>query len=232
MRQTSLPKDLFVPAGPLFYPCCGDDTLHPLSLLLDRISEFHFADVAGVHLPNSNPLAKGYFVSSQQKIDQEYVSVHCPLGDIGYIAVPVNKIIQTWTVQASKQQDVKVVYHQLDGMLALLQLPEIAVFYYRGDSRDQGGSGQSWLGEVLFSLVLEKLLDRGLLITDGSNFCTDSANVPWKNLWTHADCRLTDDLAMPDDFTCLNRYFSCVSRVGNYYGPVYVWQVTQIEELD
>ena len=36
---------------------------------------------------------------------------------------------------------------------------DLAVFYYRGDSMGEGGSGQWWLGHELFNEVLSHLVD-------------------------------------------------------------------------
>ncbi|MDR2714548.1 MAG: hypothetical protein LBB42_03340 [Coriobacteriales bacterium] len=39
-----------VPDAPLFYPCCGNDTLLPLSLFMNDVSDYYFVDIA--RLPN------------------------------------------------------------------------------------------------------------------------------------------------------------------------------------
>ena len=47
---------------------------------------------------------------------------------------------------------------------------KFAVFFYRGDSQGEGGSGFYWLSNKYLSEVLQSIEDGGFLVTDGSNF--------------------------------------------------------------
>ncbi len=46
---------------------------------------------------------------------------------------------------------------------------KFAVFFYRGDSQGEGGSGFYWLSNRYLSEVLQSIEDGGFLVTDGSN---------------------------------------------------------------
>jgi hypothetical protein len=49
------------------------------------------------------------------------------------------------------------------------RMSDIAVFFYRGDSRGEGGSGVYVLGKKFFGRLAERLMDGALIITDGHN---------------------------------------------------------------
>lgn len=49
------------------------------------------------------------------------------------------------------------------------RMNNIAVFFYRGDSRGEGGSGVYVLGKSFFDSLAKHLVDGALIITDGSN---------------------------------------------------------------
>lgn len=49
------------------------------------------------------------------------------------------------------------------------RMNSIAVFFYRGDSRGEGGSGVYVLGKKFFDNLATRLIDGALIITDGHN---------------------------------------------------------------
>lgn len=49
------------------------------------------------------------------------------------------------------------------------RMNNITVFFYRGDSRGEGGSGVYVLGKKFFDSLAKHLVDGALIITDGSN---------------------------------------------------------------
>lgn len=88
----------------------------------------------------------------------------------------------------------------------------------RGDSIGEGGSGQWWLGPKLFNFVLEKLLDGGLIITDGSNPDPKFRRVEWYSLWDEKN-----------DFVYRDRNFKCLGQIAPIRGrATYVWQVKHL----
>ncbi|WP_005031502.1 hypothetical protein [Holophaga foetida] len=138
-----------IPWGELFYPCCGDDIGHALQVFGPYVSRCRFADVfkpAG-HRPKfrSHTSGKG-------------------LPHIGTVICGE---------EASKDLEgypLPVTSHRKDGLLTFLQdLGPLAVFYYRGDSAGEGGSDQRWLMPVLLDVILSRLLEGGLICTDGAN---------------------------------------------------------------
>lgn len=141
-----------IPIGCLFYPCAGDDLEFPINFFAGHVEEFHFADSFSRNygIPNA--------AKRQQLIDHE------PIPWIGRVIDRPGKLIR---------KDIngnRVVMHNKDGLLTFLEnLPTISVFFYRGDSCGEGGSGQLWQGPVLLDLVLSRVMEGGLVCTDESN---------------------------------------------------------------
>lgn len=116
--------------------------------------------------------------------------------------------------------------HSKVGLLTLVDdMRSLSIFYYRGDSGGEGGSGQRVLGPVGFHCVLARLLNGGLICTDGSNlgYC-DRENgkyAPWNALtgiWPFSPP------APGSSFEYFSRRFTCLT-VLEQARPVYVWQV-------
>lgn len=139
-----------IPEGPLFYPCCGSDIDDALHRFGPFVTACHFAD------PYHPPLVKRGI--------ENFRRIEVP--DIGNVLLGNGK---SWD-RSSDRHPCPVVVHQKDGLLTLLQdIKNLAVFYYRGDSSGEGGSDQRWLFPVLFEIVLTKLMEGGIVCTDGSN---------------------------------------------------------------
>ena len=94
-----------------------------------------------------------------------------------------------------------------------------------GDSGGEGGSGQRVLGPVGFHCVLARLLDGGLICTDGSNagYC-DRENgkyAPWNAL---TGIRPFSPPIKGSSFEYFSRRFTCLT-VLERARPVCIWQV-------
>lgn len=69
----------------------------------------------------------------------------------------------------------------------LMGLENISIFFYRRDSDGEGGSEQYWFSPTLFNLVLYKMIDGGLIVTDGSNMSPYPyrEDFPWSSFSYH-----------------------------------------------
>lgn len=148
-----------IPLGPLFYPCCGSDTADAGKLFSPYVSEFHFADP--FHPPMRASRAKAG--PPRQASPRRDLETH-QLPGIG------NVVLGPCGSARFELEGVAAYSHQKDGLLTLLEdLGPLAVFFYRGDSEGEGGSDQRWLMPVLFDVVLSRMMDGGVIYTDGSN---------------------------------------------------------------
>lgn len=244
-----------IPKGPLFYPCAGNDTYFPITLFLDSISEFHFVDIAYVpRLPRLECGVTGYNEEhtrtwlSNKIIPRDIVSEAVafePFDDeinhetiiklqrrginpIGHKGTAGKIYKQVWHL-ALDNRKVEIYRHLQDGLATFSMIDNIAVFFLRRDSEGEGGSGQRWFQKSIFEYILDKLLDNGLIVTDGSGLdylISDSAE--WRSLWANSNKTIRDTYKEPDDFVYNNRRFKCLGQCGFGYGPVYVWQVTKL----
>ncbi|MEI8363624.1 MAG: hypothetical protein WCG35_10460 [Betaproteobacteria bacterium] len=141
-----------IPKGSLFYPCSGRDVVDAIKFFGDRVNEYHFSDPF-------HPLFKTLNRDVAPKISDV---INLP--SIG------NIVLHEGGVTKKPAYGQPSVFHQKDGVFTLIDdITNMSVFYYRGDSQGEGGSGQNWLGPVLFDLVLSRLMNGGLICTDGAN---------------------------------------------------------------
>lgn len=226
------------PEGVLFYPCCGEDTSDPIRLFIDTVSEYHFVDIAMIppvrNLPSTgswNRPADARHGYGQQRGSQ-------PAGLLG-------RFITSWCVDESSdgvvhslnmlgetERHVAIHCHMADGEEVFSRLPSLSVFFYRGDSPGDGGSGVGWLGDRLVDQILDKLADGGLIVTDGSR-ASDLCHGIWP-IWSHSqrDYGLAHysraELRPPRiEFEYRGRVFKLIGDCGYRYGTVYAWQVVR-----
>jgi hypothetical protein len=124
-------------------------------------------------------------------------------------------------------RDIAANYWQARGEEVIEGLGTLGVFFYRGDTlgHGEGSSGVPWLGEELFAKVLDRLVDGGLVVTDGSNW---SADGPRPLATFYEKLGIGDEaVARSEPFAWGGRRFCCVAYVGERYGPTLVWQVTR-----
>lgn len=175
-RHTQLPTFGSPPDGTcLFYPASGDDIVEPVLLFAPSIRRFVFADTgylqeAGhLRVPALSQAPQFEFLreetsrdvlpESEWKADSKYHGV-APFVRAEYYRHLVSGM------------EVVVERHRRRGPSALRDLPRLSVFFYRGDSQE--GSRTLWLtvarrGANVLLDVLERLVDGGLIATDGSN---------------------------------------------------------------
>ncbi|HPZ44293.1 MAG TPA: hypothetical protein PL078_09865, partial [Bacillota bacterium] len=236
-----------IPKGILYYPCCWDDTIVPIRIFLNKVNQFHFADIHRIGLPalgeghergrrptttvfkdgefckgrRGNLIIRPWSVSKSKvcnlNINQETISFARTLSENVILIKNPGIYKEIWT-NLRDGSKAEVFCHYNDGILTLSSLEKLSIFFYRGDSIGEGGSGQWWLGPKLFNYLLDKLLDGGLIITDGSNPDPMYKTVAWSPLWEYGN-----------DFTYRNRHFKCLGKLdSSFRSSTYVWQVKMI----
>ena len=221
MPQYSLPDEVLehLRTGNLFYPSAGDDILTPIEVFSSRLSNFWFVDIeySGQPLLENNP---DYQLVSNQKriVSGETLVKHKPFE------------IEVYQETYERRQDQRriTVYqckgYGYDAFRTLLksQQTQLSVFFYRGDSPGESGSGFYWLKKARLKNILEVLEDYGLIISDGSNAIREISTFHrCSGLGSEAQERV-------QPFTFAKRRFECVGYLGEKYGPTLVWQVRRI----
>ena len=184
-------------AATLFYPCADQDIIAPVKLFAPYIRTFWFVDTGYFfdHDPNTTPPifrnhpdfelieASVYTADLSQ---EEWIQDKKYRGQPPYILAEKYQHLPSQTI-------VTINRHQRRGPSALRkEIDKLAIFFYRSDS-DEGGSATYWLtaypkmiqkGTALPLLIVDKLVDGGLIITDGS-MCKISGN-PYNFFLTRA----------------------------------------------
>jgi hypothetical protein len=182
----------------LFYPCSGQDLDLPVRLFASAVSDFYFVDIRQPRRPRIDDVAT---LASGRHVSGTDTFVHRVSGR--------SFRLHRWERRAED---------------ALSELPRLGVFFFRGDNPvdGEGSSGVLWLGEQLFSRILDLLIPGGLVVTDGSNLGPGGP----KPLSKFYDDRQIRDIALSKatPFEYQGRQFQCVAYVGEKYGPTLVWR--------
>jgi hypothetical protein len=103
-----------------------------------------------------------------------------------------------------------------------------------GDSCGEGGSGSLWLKRQNIHGVCDKLINKGLFVSDGSDGAqfTRKGGV-YGQIYDHRKSKIKDPEELirtikpfVDD---RGHHFRCVGYAGVRYGPTMIWQVTKPE---
>jgi hypothetical protein len=221
---------------------------------MDEITEFHFVDnmflpklpnlecrIEGVKDPVRNErsnrdsrllskviIGNAKAIMTENNISDEIIKqLHeHRLKPTGFRNKNTQTYMQEWLYMPKGNKKIEVYRHVQDGLVTFMTLDKISVFFLRGDSEGEGGSGQRWFQERIFNLILDKLVDGGLIVTDGSSWNPEEyETAQWKSLWKNRYNSKRDNLQKPDDFLYSGRKFICIGECGHRYGPVYVWKV-------
>ena len=152
--------------GTLFYPCAALDINLVAEVFSDLVESIYLCDVR-------RPQGLGFMRSAASKTaipnhfeDSFWVS------HVGRVFQETRSEILT-RPRAFGDAQAPVNYCVGDAVHFFLQsMGSISVFFYRSDSSipdGEGGSGVLWFGPVLLDLVLQRVVNGGILCTDFSN---------------------------------------------------------------
>jgi hypothetical protein len=149
--------------------------------------------------------------------------------DSKYQGVPSCIRTESYLHRESNHQ-IRIHRHRRRGPTAMREIGRLGVFFYRGCSTE--GSSTFWLtskkygGIGQIDEVLDRLIDGGLVVTDGS-MCEGTGN-PYRELCRFFGNREPGFNAVEQAETFQDdedRTFRCVGYAGEKYGPTLVWQV-------
>ena len=220
----------------LFYPCSGNDWQVPIKLFSPSLTVFWFVDKAyfrkgsaltreyGFDAPadEQKPILEGnpdYRLAGKPTV---VGPPNWPLRDSGMRPCVLTERYE----HIPSGRTIKVHRRRGCGFPSFnKKIISLGVFFYRGDSQGEGGSGNLWLASGHLDGVCEKLVDGGLVVTDGSQH-----DYWYEELWKYhtGDCPSDAEeiVATAKPFTDRKgRLFTCIGYAGHKYGPTLVWQV-------
>ena len=232
----------------LFYPCSGNDLATPIRLFSPFVTDFWFVDKAYFTPGHQNTRCYGFDAPANRVAPVLDGNVHYVLLDRSIRGIPmwptsaadVDPCVLTETYRHLPSGiTIRVRRRRGYGFSAFNQeVDQIGVFFYRGDSLGEGGSGNLWLAPRRVNEICAKLPDGGLIATDGSqrkrlrNRTSSGAYHQFSN----AGC--VDGFLSAKDWVATikpfvdpwGRWFRCVGFAGHRYGPTLVWQVDKSRE--
>lgn len=254
--SSNLNKPLFDPSileslacRKLFYPCSGSDWIHPILLFAPQIRDFWFVDVN--YFSRCSPEQTPPLLCESpayQHLDSIVTMPDLPpedwQQDNKYRGMPPYILTETYLHRRSGEI-ITIHRHRRRGPSALRkEIDRLGIFFYRGDSNDGGGSGTVWLSaarrwtkpsrgrKALIHEVLDKLVNGGLIVTDGSIGDNHQSN-PYRHFYKYHGNRsvgreVVQEVQPFEDL--LGNKFECVGYAGQRYGPTLVWRVTKPEK--
>ncbi len=228
----------------LFYPSSGRDWAAPVGLFLPYVSSFWFVDIGyreDVGAPLIRALSRRHDLKGDPQVDAiegtaPYVGTNARYG-------PEQPFVKTaGFARRDSGTGFEIHWCGHDGPDTLQRLPEpLGIFFYRGDGDGEGGSSIPWLSESPGGLkghpgeileVLDRLIDGGLLVTDGGNTFDERGPGSYEELGRfflerEQDPAVAHREVRPFSDGCA-RSFRCIGYLesdGFGKGPTLVWQV-------
>lgn len=225
----------------LYYPCSGRDWADPLRLFGPWVRHLRFVD------PNVSlrPASKmGHLPPEDfpewQFLYREVAGDATPQACLGagpnvearwpgFTPLTVSEVYR----HRPTGREVTLHWSRADGrsMLDRFQDP-LGVFFHRGDNGPsddpgEGASGSHWLSKAWLRPVLQRLVNRGFLVTDGS------CGKEYPELCRFHKNRTVDGaraVAESRAFVDEGCHCRCVGFAGPRYGPTLIWQITNGQE--
>ena len=173
----------FIKGKCFYYPSAGTDFYDAIYLFREFVSTFFFCDL---NYPRGlNPPAIGLNDTNAKIIHREKrgdvdATFELKRDDRGksYRSLEPSWLIETYVDRSGRE--IRIVRRRGYGQMGIddFQKGEIGVFMHRGDSSGEAGSGIKYLANRrqsyppcsnLFDQLAEKLSDRSIIISDGSN---------------------------------------------------------------
>jgi len=223
----------------LFYPCSGNDLLVPIEIFSPYVTDFWFIDRGYFSPGHQDTRFYGADVSADKQppvllSDNRYKFLNKviegpPSWDPYKMDIEPCVLCETY-LHIQTGREIRVHRRRGYGFSAIRNetaIGKLGVFFYRGDSQGDGGSGNLWLSKEHLNEVLERLVNGGLLALDGSDGSPwgrggEISKYAWKSPSQRPSELIKSMTAFQDN---KGRRFACVGYAGNRYGPTMIWQV-------
>lgn len=223
----------------LFYPCSGEDVDVPFDLFSPFVTDFWFVDRGYFSTGSHDTKHYGFDLPADKQApllwgNRNYRLIGKPvvtgLPDWDICNREIEPCVRTETYQhLASKREIRIHRCRRYGFSALRNgMTSIGVFFYRGDGYGgDGGSGNLWLAPEHINEVCDKLVDGGLIVTDGSQHGR-KRNSAYEGFWKYRSLSMTADELIKHAKTFTDnagRTFTCVGYAGKRYGHTLVWQV-------
>lgn len=216
----------------LFYPSCGNDMYDPIKLYIDFVTDFWFVDVS--ENCQSIPRQTSELLQTLGYERKKHIASKELHGTTIHSQEPYVITVKTFAyIKSDTGSEVNVHRCCGRGYNALRSIFDedsytLGVFYYRGDSPGESGSGFYWLGSKTFLHVLRRLSDGGHVVTDGSNVFGSSYLKRCLAKFHGQDIDPHEAMTQLAAFTYEHHQFTCIGHAGKKYGPTLVWKVNRL----
>ncbi|HBV20738.1 MAG TPA: hypothetical protein DEF07_03340 [Nitrosomonas sp.] len=229
----------------LFYPCSGNDLLIPIEFFSPYVTDFWFVDKGYFSPRNKDTRNYGLDAPADKqepllRMDQRYNllerKINGPVSCSSY-----DKDIDPCTLTEIYRHNptgriIKINRRNGYGFSAFRkEISTLGVFFYRGDSLGEGGSGNLWLLNEHINDVCLKLIDVGLIVSDGSNPGMRMRKKGiYREFWKYRETGAYSEENYDPEYLIKSmrsfndyggREFNCVGYAGHRYGPTMIWQV-------
>jgi hypothetical protein len=221
----------------LFYPCSGSDIAEPIAIFAPFMKDFWFADLdypAGLRMaPALRETGDLSCSLLDVEIEGEASAEMVWLGNCRFL--PPSRRIETY--RRRDGSTFRVIRRRGFGEIGLgteFADGSIGVFFYRGDSLGEGGSGLSFFANKrrrysplsdLFSLLSRKLAPPALVVTDGANTPRHGRAPVAKFARTSISSEEAFEQCRGQRYMAGGHSRTCVGYAGQRYGPTLAWAV-------
>lgn len=221
----------------LYYPCSGADFWIPVFLFAPFVREFWFVDKAYFQ--------KGWGLQRHRGLPETAQAPQPALmgkRGFGFLGARVEGPPENQGSGSEIAPCVRIetYRHVKTGCLIELkfrrgygrsafrkEVRQIGVFFYRRDSLGEGGSGDLWMTRDSVDTICERLIEGGLIVTDGSNAGWPHRRYPEMTEFSgqHGMCSKETVKVARTFVTRSGCRLWCVGYAGRGYGPTLIWQV-------
>jgi len=214
--------------GPLFYPSAGKDWNAPVRAFFPAVREFWFVDVA-YFLSNDPADRSEPALSGNADFKFERFELSGPptaglerrAGADGRNYPYLEPCTRTEYYRDHTTNESLVLHLRRGyGQRSIERVPNIGVFFHRGDSPGESGSNVYWLSRRWVQHWLGRLPDAGLVATDGS-----LAQCRQLRRFHRSNTTPAEAFQQSAPFTKWGRRWTCVGWAGQRNGPTLIWQL-------
>jgi len=214
----------------LYYPSAGDDYKEPLDIFMPVIGEFWFVDITYFTRQSANNVPP--LLSNSASVEFEsFESAGPPIAsvesrvDVRGMSYPFLEPCTRSEFYVHRKTNSRITVNRRRGFgqRSISLVPDIGVFFHRGDSPGESGSNVRWLSNRWVGEILSRLREGGLIVTDGS-----LAHVHKLRQIQRSDLSPEQAFANATPFERWGYRWTCLGWAGRRYGPTLIWKLCAV----